>query len=241
MNTKSIHLQKNELGDVRIQDADGNTIELNFNSDYDYRRKLAGPKTELLSKALGAHRLGQHVIDLTAGLGIDSISMVRLGYTVFAIERQALVYQLLRAAYNKWEAPEKTHLAFFHGQSVETIRSIMNHETINTAPDEDGHRIASSDSSQLKNLSQFTIGYFDPMFPRKKKSALPKQEVVVLQQITDEDPDSHSVFEDLRALHFFKRIVVKRPMDATPFARPTSTLKGKIIRYDIYDDHHRVS
>ena len=85
----------------------------------------------------------------------------------------------------------------------------------------------------------YTVAYYDPMFPQKKKSALPRQEMVLLQKLTDEDPDANDTVMKLTNSNstekFFKRFVVKRPLNAETRVKPSSQLKGKMIRYDIYD------
>ncbi|AZZ35764.1 16S rRNA methyltransferase [Bdellovibrio sp. qaytius] len=81
---------------------------------------------------------------------------------------------------------------------------------------------------------QFDVAYFDPMFPEKKKSALPKQEMVFFKNLVGFDEDAVNIVNLATDKKLFKRFVVKRPLSAESFKRPAGSIEGKIIRYDIY-------
>jgi 16S rRNA (guanine1516-N2)-methyltransferase len=208
-------------GQVSVVDSKYNKISLNFNSDLEYRRKLKSKSTEIISKAVGSGKKGNHILDLTAGLGIDAISLVQLGYYVVSIERNPLVYLALKSAYDQWTSELKPNLTFIFADVMTVLQSLA--QGIYLFADQ--------------NL--YTVGYYDPMFPQKKKSALPKQEMVLLQKLTNEDPDANQTVLRLAGLKasekIFKRFVVKRPLNAETIVKPSSQLKGKLIRYDIYD------
>ena len=206
-----------DYGQVTILDQAENKIRLNFNEDLDYRRILKSKNSELISRAVGAGKLGIHILDLTAGLGVDGISLVRLGYTVTSLERNPLVYMGLQAAYAKWTSDLKTNYRVVFADCAAIVRQLKS--GIFLFPDQ--------------NLYQ--VAYFDPMFPQKKKSALPRQEMVLLQKLTFEDPDGIQIMTQLIQSGFFKRLVVKRPLNAETVLKPSSQLKGKLIRYDIYN------
>ncbi len=78
--------------------------------------------------------------------------------------------------------------------------------------------------------------YYDPMYPVKKKSALPRKEMRILKDIVGEDNDSAEFLK--WALKCAKqRIVVKRPLEAKPIQikeKPTASYIGKSVRYDMY-------
>lgn len=88
----------------------------------------------------------------------------------------------------------------------------------------------------LKNITplQFDVAYFDPMFPEKKKSALPKQEMVLFKNLVGADADAQQIVDYAVEKKLFRRFVVKRPLQADAFKKPSGSIKGKIIRYDIY-------
>lgn len=200
-----------------IKDSENNKICLDFNNDIDYRRQLKSKGSELISRAVGAGKKGNHVLDLTAGMGVDAVTLTQLGYQVVSVERHPLVYLCLESAYNQWISPHKDRLKFIFSDVLSVIQQVR--AGMYAFPDQ----------------SLFQVAYYDPMFPQKKKSALPRQEMVLLQKLTNEDPDSPQVIENLVKNKFFKRIVVKRPLNAETIIKPSSQLKGKLIRYDIYD------
>lgn len=84
------------------------------------------------------------------------------------------------------------------------------------------------------SIAQFDVAYFDPMFPEKKKSALPKQEMVFFKNLVGHDEDAIKIVNLATEKKLFKRFVVKRPLSAEPFKKPAGSIEGKIIRYDIY-------
>ena len=77
--------------------------------------------------------------------------------------------------------------------------------------------------------------YFDPMFPEKTKSALPRQEMVFFKALVGTDEDGSEVLKATLKLKKIKRVVVKRPLKAPVLGlKPTGEIKGKLIRFDIY-------
>lgn len=208
-------------GQVTILDQAQNKIRLNFNEDLDYRRVLKSKSSELISKAVGSGKLGNHILDLTAGLGVDGISLVRLGYSVTSLERNPLIYMGLQAAYDQWTSDLKSNFRVVFADC-------------STIPNQ-----LKSDLFVFPDQNLYNVGYYDPMFPQKKKSALPRQEMVLLQKLTQEDPDGIQIMTQLIQSGFFKRLVVKRPLNAETVLKPTSVLKGKLIRYDIYNQTSR--
>lgn len=204
-------------GELTIMDKVGNKININFNEDLDYRRVLKSKSSELISRAVGAGKKSNHILDLTAGLGVDAISLVRLGYSVTAVERNPLVYLSLQAAYEQWTSEHKVRFKIIYGDCVSLPQQIR------------------AGLFMFPDQNQYTVAYYDPMFPQKKKSALPRQEMVLLQKLTNEDPDAVQIMTQIIQGAFFKRFVVKRPLNAETVLKPSTQLKGKLIRYDIYD------
>lgn len=76
--------------------------------------------------------------------------------------------------------------------------------------------------------------YFDPMFPEKKKSALPNKEMQVFKVLVGSDEDQTSVAAKLLAKKA-KRLVIKRPSDAGPILpNPSMNYESKLLRLDCY-------
>lgn len=193
-----------------VQDDEGRKFSINFNDKTDYLKHKSGISSEILSRALGAGKIGKKVIDLSAGLCVDAVFLVQLGFDVVAIERNPLIYLCLKHAWNNWSSELKNNL-----------------------------EIRFFDSSKfLDQLSEsIDVCYFDPMFPSKKKSALPKQEMVVFKNLVGSDEDAGEILNKAIQTRKFKRVVVKRPLLADPIEsefKPSGNIKGKVVRYDIY-------
>jgi 16S rRNA (guanine1516-N2)-methyltransferase len=178
-----------------------------------FHRKHRG-KNELLAKAIGAGKGYFDVWDATLGLAEDTIFLALLGFKVRASERNPLLFQLIRAAFNQAD------MARAYDQILSRIQ------------------ILEGDSIQLlKELpadKRPQVIYVDPMFPEKKKSALPRKEMRLFRELVGEDPDADELFKVAMATAI-ERVVVKRPLRA-PEISPgvVHRFEGQTIRYDIY-------
>ncbi len=86
----------------------------------------------------------------------------------------------------------------------------------------------------LEELSAPEVIYFDPMYPSKKKSALPRKEMLIFKEIVGEDLDARE-FLDWATTKALDRVVVKRPLEAPPLKeKPAASYTGKSTRYDMY-------
>lgn len=192
-----------------IIDSENRKLKIDFENDFkNYKKTKGGLNSEPLSRALGSGKKGLRVLDLSAGMAIDSIFLAQLGYQVTALERNPLLYLALE------HALKNCHLNFT--SNIEFIFSEASHFL-------------------LKNIGHdFDICYFDPMFPQKKKSALPKQEMILFKKLVGSDADSSDVIKKAIDSKFFKRCVVKRPLSALALWPTSGAIEGKLIRYDIY-------
>lgn len=176
-----------------------------------YAKAKTSIKTELISKSLGAGKRGLRLLDLSAGLGIDAVFLAQLGYSVIGLERNPLIYlalneALLQKATNGL-APKKTGLKFVFAEALNYLKEI-----------------------EIKE----DIIYFDPMFPEKIKSALPRQEMVFFRNLVGDDEDATEVLAAALRVRGIKRVVVKRPIKAPALLAPTASIKGKLVRFDLY-------
>ena len=190
-----------------IYDKAGNKFCIDFiNNKTNYHKKKSGLKTELLSKALGGGKHGFKVLDLTAGLGIDAVFLAQMGYKVTALERNPLIYLALRHANQQLAAP--MNLGFEFAEAADYLKS---------------------------TCEEFDIIYFDPMFPEKNKSALPRQEMVFFKNLVGADEDASDVLKLAQQMRSLKRVTVKRPIKAPALLNnPLASLAGKLVRFDIY-------
>jgi 16S rRNA (guanine1516-N2)-methyltransferase len=176
----------------------------------DYRRRHGG--AQMILKAIGG--AGQKVLDMTAGLGRDAFILASLGCRVTSIEKSPVLHALLidgvkRAKENKDVAPILEKLEFCLGDA---------HEWLN------------------KKSFSYDVAYMDPMFPHKKKSALPKKEMRLLQKLLGSPVDESESKELLsQARNIARRVVVKRPLHASELEKGvTVSFKGESTRFDVY-------
>lgn len=191
-----------------IQDSEGRKLKIDFDENKrDYQRTHKG-SGESLARGLGFKDGIRSVIDLTAGLGIDSVFLAQLGFKVFAVERNPYVAFLLSMAQQQSQREEIKQIQFVFASSEEFLQNFKFQEPISA--------------------------YFDPMYPDKKKSALPRQEMVIFREMVGGDTDSGQLL-DLALQKPFHKIVVKRPVKAEPvIAKPSYELTSKLVRYDVY-------
>lgn len=148
---KKTHFIFDEEG-LSFSDPDLGLIHLDFVEDHiRYRRKGHRGKSELIVKALGLERKTDLMVDATVGLGADSMFIVQLGYSVIGFERSPIVYLLLKDALRRWEDNKSERSGSFEVIFGDAATGI----------------------SQIQN--DIRAIYVDPMFPEKKKSALPKK------------------------------------------------------------------
>ncbi|MBI46970.1 MAG: SAM-dependent methyltransferase [Marinobacter sp.] len=181
-----------------------------------YRREHGGGAGQLVAKAVGLQktRAALHIVDATAGLGQDAFVLASLGCTVTLFERNPVIHALLadglaRAALNVDCAAIVERMRLLEGSSIEWLAR--------------------------PGTEAADVGYLDPMFPHRDKSALVKKEMQVFRTIVGDDEDSAQLLAAAleRARY---RVVVKRPRKASAIegAEPTTRIEGKSSRYDVY-------
>lgn len=203
------NLKKIDFGEMhpKIYDLQGNKFCINFLEDrQNYHKKKLSLKKELLGRAMGSGRYGMKVLDLSAGLAIDSIFLMQLGFQVTAVERNPLIFLALKKAAQQLSAGSQ--IQFVYSDALKFLK---------------------------EDAGEFDVIYFDPMFPEKIKSALPKQEMVVFRNLVGADLDGDEVVAAAVHKPGIKRVVVKRPLKApTLYKKPVSQIEGKLVRFDIY-------
>lgn len=200
------------IGDqITLMDAHKNKICIDFdkpNSTY-YRKSVS--KNDLLLKAIGLGKGTSTVLDLTAGLLVDAAHFLAAGLKVTALERSPEVYFLLQKSLEKSERQDfKNHLKLVFTEAKDYLKFLK------------------------KGDANVDVIYFDPMYALKKKSALPKQEMVLFHGLVGEDLDAQEVLKlalDLRP----QRVVVKRHLSHPPLSTGVKhSFIGKAVRYDYY-------
>lgn len=176
---------------------------------YHQRQNYAVSK-EPLARALGikGHKDDQQkkllIWDATCGTGKDSVLIAHFGARIVAFERNPVVYLLLRDALRRH--PVNFELNFGDARDFATAVNAQRPDVI----------------------------YYDPMYPAKKKSALPRKEMRIFKDVVGDDPDSGDFLEWALG-QATQRVVVKRPSEALPIkAQPSASYSGKSTRYDMY-------
>jgi 16S rRNA (guanine1516-N2)-methyltransferase len=193
-------------------------LSLDFLSDSRYQRRGHRGKNELIAKALGSQRGVKQVFDATLGLAEDALFLSQLGFEVTGCERSPWIYLLLKDAENRarQDQPEFSLKVSF-----------------GSAPE----RFAEMRSRPFSERPAMI--YLDPMFPEKRKTALPRKEMQIFREIVGEDDDAALMLaEAMKTAR--EGVVAKRPLKAPALqpvsgkAHVTHSFEGKTVRYDLY-------
>ena len=182
-----------------------------------YRQQHTSLKKEQLARALGL-KGGSHpiIIDATAGLAQDSFILASLGFEVTLLERSPDMYQWVVAGMAR--AREEVSLA-----AIIDRMHLIQADAIDWL-------------QQLPKEHRPDKIYVDPMFPERKKSALPKKTMRLLHEVVGGDADADALLQV--ALRSAKdRVVVKRPRLAKSLVsnrEPSFVLMGSSSRFDVY-------
>lgn len=192
-------------------------LHVDFNSEkLTYRRLHGGGKGQGIAKAIGIKRydLPLKVIDATAGLGTDAFILASLGCNVIMYERNKEVANALQEGLSNAALNPNTK------SIVARMQLIINDARIS-----------------LANLEHDLpdVIYLDPMFPKRKNSALVKKDMQYLQKIVGSDLDAEELLQ-LALQKAKKRVVVKRSKLAPNLGstKPDLQLTGSSSRFDIY-------
>lgn len=193
-------------------------LEIDFLNDHiNYYRKKHRGKNELIAKALGASKGVRKIYDLTCGLAQDAFFLAQLGFEVRTFERSAPLFEILQEALlrARRDAPNREDLGRLQIEFLDS-RDLLR-------------------SEEFKRLDKTNLAlYLDPMFPEKKKTALPRREMQLFRQLVGDDSDSDELLR-LALASGSSRIVVKRPIKAEPLAPGVlHRFEGTTVRYDLY-------
>ncbi|MES2855035.1 MAG: class I SAM-dependent methyltransferase, partial [Bdellovibrionota bacterium] len=187
-----------------------------------YRRTHGFGRSQPLGRALGLKSGVDtlNVFDATAGLGTDSFMMAALGCSVRAVERSKTVFALLDNGFQRLQKMAREsgdaelsmlvrRMSFSLGDAADILNSL--------------------DEAQFPD-----VVYVDPMYPGEThSSALPKKSMQIFRRFLEGDEDAEKIFRAAKRVS--PRIVVKRPLKAEPLSgKPSRSIEGKTIRYDIY-------
>ncbi|MCW8829304.1 MAG: class I SAM-dependent methyltransferase [Gammaproteobacteria bacterium] len=182
-----------------------------------HRRRFGGGRGQSIAKAVGLKGgANPTVVDVTGGLGRDAFVLASLGCRVTLVERSAVVAALLEDGLAR--AREDAEIGPWIGERLQLV-----------------HAEAVSWMEALDEEAFPEVVYLDPMFPHRRKSALVKKEMRLLQALLGGDADADALLPAaLRIAR--KRVVVKRPDYAPHLAgmKPTMSITSKKHRFDVY-------
>ena len=192
---------------LQFQSGESGNMSFSFEELLTYHQKSHYSfNKEPLFKSLGIKGQNEEkmIWDLTCGTGKDALLIYHFRKQITCFERHPIVYLLLKDALRRYPI----EMDLFYGDPR---------------------------MMKLNNLSVPDVIYFDPMYPeKKKKSALPRKEMVIFKEIVGDDEDALDVF-NWAMTKARDRVVVKRPLEAQAIKEnPTASYKGKSTRYDMY-------
>ena len=162
------------------------------------------------------------ILDTTAGLAGDAFVLATLGCPVTLLERSPILFALIE------NAVERASLSDNFQSIVNQGFHIINCDANNYIKERLGNNNATSDN-------QPDVIYIDPMYPERKKSALVKKDMQILQRLHGQEEIAAELLDNA-LLYAKKRVVVKRPIQAETLndKKPNTCIKSKKTRYDVY-------
>ncbi len=199
----------------RLQTANGMKLEIDFDKNkVDYHRKNISKK-DILIRAVGFKSSLWRVLDLTAGLGIDAVHLASMGCQVTSLERNPVLWFLLRQAQLRTQRSEIKAIRFLSKDANDFLQENL-----------------------LEISNEFDVIYYDPMYPEKKKSALPRKEMQAFRSLVGADQDAEKVIQ-AGLESGIRRFVIKRPLklplqEYTREGYTFHNLEGTTVQYQVY-------
>ena len=182
-----------------------------------HRRQFGGGRSQAIARAVGLKKGNTpRVLDITAGLARDAYILAHLGCRVTLVEQSPVLYTLVEDGIQRGlENPASA-------QVLENFVELANANSIEYM-------------RQIDKKARPDVIYIDPMYPERKKSALVKKDMQILQHLLGEDENAPLLLRtalDTAA----GRVVVKRPVHAAPVSgiEPSTSISSKKTRYDVY-------
>lgn len=191
-----------------------NPLYVDFQSSELIHRCSKSSAKEMIARAVGIKaNYRPTILDTTAGLGTDAFVLASLGCNVQCLERSPIVAVLLEDGLRRLFQQD------IHPPLLLTLKQVdaIDYMTPLTIDD------------------CYDVIYLDPMFPEKKKNALPKKGMRIFRELLGYDQDTNILFE-LALARATKRVVVKRPRLAETITelKPHLVFEGKSSRFDVY-------
>ena len=183
---------------------------IDFNSGASRWRIERASHEKLIKKALGRSDAPLNILDCTAGLLQDTLVFLSLGHRVTALEQSRIMFHLLEDAIHRSE-----------DSSIFKNLDLINEEAC----------------SYIREVKNIDVVYFDPMYPKTKKSALSSGQLEYLEKVLEVESVSNNAAKEFEVLQSIpkKKLIVKRPIKAEPFSQELNyQVFGKTTRFDVY-------
>ena len=172
------------------------------------KRRAAGKKQGLVRAC--KPKQGLRILDATAGWGRDAVVLASFGAEVLMLERQPVMAALLADGLSRLSADTPLRMTLLNQDAKDYLQN-------------------------LASVDYPDVIYIDPMHPMRQKSALVKKDMQVLQQFIGFDEDAAELIQ-LALTYARQRVVVKWPQQLPPLFKPSLTIDGKTVQFDVY--HH---
>lgn len=176
-------------------------------------RRLREARSQPLARAVGASP--RRIVDATAGLGRDAATLAAAGHAVVLLERDPVLWALLRDGLARALADPRT-------ARIAARMTLV-------------HADARTWLAGLAASERPEVVYLDPMYPEKRKAALAKREMQVLQTLLGTTGDEHELAARATQVAT-RRVVVKRPLRAPALLEAVHhVVASKLVRFDVYE------
>lgn len=180
------------------------------------QKRAKNPKNQGLIKAVKPKN-GLKILDATAGFGRDAFILASMGADVLMLERSPILAALLRDGLERLHLYQNLNFSFRRGLlSLDLVFTDSINYFLNLEPE-----------------NYPDVIYLDPMHPLRKKNALVKKDMQLLQEIIGFDVG----VKDLLSIAISKckqSVVVKWPQKEKPLFEPHHSIVGKTVRFDVY-------
>lgn len=209
-----------ELFDTQLNTA----ISIDFvRGSLAHRQQFGGGRGQAICKAMGLKSgITPSILDATAGLAGDAFVLATLGCPITLLERSPVLFALIENAVERASLSENFQTIINQGFQIKNC-------------DANDYIREQLENSNAASQKQPDVIYIDPMYPERKKSALVKKDMQILQRLHGQDEDPAELLNNA-LLYARKRVVVKRPIQAETLSdkKPNTCIKSKKTRYDIY-------
>ncbi|MCZ6619488.1 MAG: class I SAM-dependent methyltransferase, partial [Gammaproteobacteria bacterium] len=166
--------------------------------------RRATPDLELARACGVTHGSPTRVLDAMAGWGVDGLTLQRLGCQVTCLEQSAVAWALL---HNLIERSGAVDVKLHHVDAWCWLE---------------------------RSREAYEVVYLDPMFPERRKKALPGKRIQYLAKVVPNlEHDLSEWIARARSIAT-SRVVLKRRLRDSETDNPDWRISGRSVRYDVY-------